>query len=100
VERYQTAKEESKRLIDLHENYTFWYHLAIEQFAIFGEKGKLKIPVEALENLQLAMKELQVLNWKNCGLNSHKAKSEQYCTTIGSLENNLFYFLEYAKSII
>lgn len=97
---YQAAKNQSKKLIDLHEDYQFWYHLAIEQFAIFNEKGHLKTPMEALENLQLAMRELQLLDWKGCGLSSHKTKLEQHCATISSLENDLFYFLEHAKSVV
>jgi hypothetical protein len=100
IELYQAAKNQSERLINLYEDYKFWYHLAIDQFAIFDEIGRLKTTVEALENLQLAMKELQLLDWKGCGLNSHKAKLEQHCATIRSLENDLFYFLEHAKSIV
>lgn len=46
------------------------------------------------------MKELQLLDWKGCGLSSHKIKLEQNCVTIGSLENDPFYFLEYAKFIV
>ncbi len=100
IQQYEAAKKQSERLINLYEDYKFWYHLAIDQFAIFDEKGRLKTSVEALENLQLAMKEVQLLEWKNCGLSSHKAKLEQHCATISSLENDLFYFLEHAKSII
>lgn len=100
IEQYEIAKKQSDRLINLYEDYKFWYHLAIDQFAIFDETGQLKTTVEALENLQLAMKELQLLDWKGCGLSSHKTKLEQHCATIRSLENDLFYFLEHAKSIV
>ena len=32
---YEAAKKQSERLIELYEDYKFWYHLAIDQFAIF-----------------------------------------------------------------
>lgn len=97
---HQTAQKQSERLINLYEDYKFWYNLAIDQFAIFDEKGQLKTTVEALENLQLAMKELQLLDWKGCGLNSHQIKLRQHCAIISGLENDLFYFLEHATSIV
>ena len=100
IELYQAAKKQSERLINLYEDYKFWYHLAIDQFTIFNEEGQLKSAVEALENLQLAMNELQLLDWKDCGLSPYKTKLEQHCVTITSLENDLFYFLEHAKSIV
>lgn len=100
IELYQAAKKQSECLIDLYEDYKFWYHLAIDQFAIFDEKGQLKTTVEALANLQLAMKELELLDWKGCGLSRYKTKLEQHCVTISSLENDLFYFLEHATSIV
>ena len=97
---YEAAKKQSERLIELYEDYKFWYHLAIDQFAIFDEKGQLKTSTEALINLQLAMEELKSLDWIGCGLTNHKTKLEQHIATINSLKNDLFYFLEHATSIV
>ena len=100
TELYQQAQTQTNRLIALYEDYCFWYQLAIEQFQIFNEQGKVRDSQQAQQYLNLALEELQNLEWKACRLEKKLTKVKKEVKTIQNLVAELFYFLQYAQNIL
>jgi hypothetical protein len=97
VIKYQNARAKAKDFIDLYDSFSFWYGSMIEQLQIFDKKGKLRERNKAEQNLKFAMQQLQALNYYS---ESRQKKVDKEIKTIEGLFDDLFYFLDYAKSII
>ena len=95
--KYHSAQAKAKDFIDLYDSFSFWYSCMIEQLQIFDKQGKLRERNRAEQNLKFAMQQLQALNYYS---ESRQKKIEKEIKTIEGLFDDLFYFLDYAKSII
>jgi len=95
--KYYEAKEKAADFICLYEDFCFWYEYAIEQFQIFDDQGQLFTPQQARENLELAIEEIEKLNWFFKTKNDKMAKK---MTSIRNLLPKLFPFLAHAKKVV
>jgi len=94
---YGSSCWKAKDFITLYDDFSFWYEYAIEQFQIFDNKGQLFCPKQARENLELAIQEIESLDW------FFKNKNEKMKKIMGTIKNllpKLFPFLLQAKKVV
>ena len=91
LEQYSQAKQESKKAIELYDNFVFIYHCLLDCFQSFDKYGKLKDVVKVKSDFDAAIDCLKELNIKSL---------EKEITSIENCKSDLFTFYKTAKEII